>query len=118
MERPYKLNGHTYREVLGNGSRMYITINEHDGTPFEVFVRYDDPATYEWITALTTMITRRLRDGAKLIAIAEELLEIHGPQTGHMIPGTANWSPSLVARIGRTLGQHAVRANLATGVSV
>lgn len=86
---------------------MYITINEHNGQPFEVFVRHDEPNSYEWIAALTTMLTRMLRAGVSLDVVAAELMEIHGPNTGHMIPGTSDWAPSLVARIGRAIGRHA-----------
>ena len=53
------------------------------------------------------MITRMLRAGEKLEDIGHELQEIHGPNTGHFIPGTNIRSPSNVARIGRRLVQHA-----------
>jgi ribonucleoside-diphosphate reductase alpha chain len=34
--RPKQLSGHTYQTVTGCG-KIYITINEHDGKPFEIF---------------------------------------------------------------------------------
>ena len=109
--RPSTLSGPTYRETLGDGSRMYITINESAGAPYEIFVRYDDADKYEWITALTTMITRLLIAGQPLEAIGRELQEIHGPNSGHHIPGGGEWSPSIVARIGRAMIRHAKTAN-------
>lgn len=34
--RPNQLSGHTYQTSTGCG-KLYITINEHDGHPFELF---------------------------------------------------------------------------------
>lgn len=106
MDRPRLLDGPTYKVVLGDDSRMYITVNECEGKPFEVFVRLDEADKYEWVVALTTMITRLLREGQSLDVIGKELKEIHGPGTGHYIPGTGEWSPSIVARIGNILIKH------------
>ena len=104
--RPDQLDGPTYRVTLGDSSRMYVTINEHDGKPYEVFVRYDDPATYEWIAALTISFTQSLKDGYSLKSIGEGLLKIFGPESSHPIPGTSEMAPSIVARIGRVFVQH------------
>lgn len=121
-ERPEVLDGSTYEIQLADESVMHITINERDGEPFEVFVAQGPPLNmepngqrstqngadeFEWVTALTTMVTRLLRAGETLETIGTELLEIHGPNTGHHIPGTAEWSPSIVARIGLVFVQHA-----------
>jgi ribonucleoside-diphosphate reductase alpha chain len=35
-QRPKQLSGYTYQTVTGCG-KIYITINEHDGKPFEIF---------------------------------------------------------------------------------
>jgi ribonucleoside-diphosphate reductase alpha chain len=35
-QRPKQLSGHTYQITTGCG-KIYITINEHDGKPFEIF---------------------------------------------------------------------------------
>jgi len=102
--RPEELQGGTQRVLLPNGSPMFVTVNYFEGRPTEVFVRYDDPALCEWISALTILITRLLRAGEKLEDIAEELSQIAGPESGHHVPGTHDWSPSLVARVGRAFG--------------
>jgi len=104
--RAERLEGPTYKVTLDNDARMYITINESENQPCEVFVRLDDPALYEWIAALTILITRLLRAGQSLQAIGEELEQIHGPGSRHMIPGTNIQSPSIVARVGRIFRQH------------
>ena len=85
---------------------MYITINECEGRPFEIFVRQDNPDLHEWIHAITLMVTRLLRDSGQLIDIAKELQQIHGPKSSHMIPGTNILCPSIPARIGMVLERH------------
>ncbi len=105
-ERPTQLSGPTYKLVLDDSTRMYVTINEHEGQPFEIFVRNDDPKLYEWIAAITILISRLLRQGDTLAEIGKELEQINGPESRHMIPGTNIQSPSMIARVGRTLRLH------------
>lgn len=107
------LTGATYKVRMEDGDRMYITVNEQGGIPFEVFIRFDRAELHEWIAALTILITRLLRAGQQLEAIADELQEIHSPASGHMIPGSPDWCPSLVARIGQVLKAHVPCAALA-----
>jgi len=106
-KRPDILDGATYELVVDDDVSIFVTINSSDGKPFEVFVRDDDAALYEWIAALTILITRLLRAGQSLQDIGSELEEIHGPESRHMIPGTNIQSPSFVARVGRILRIHA-----------
>lgn len=108
MVRPDILQGVTYKAEI-DGEKpfpIYITINSHEGKPFEVFIRLDDPDLFEWMVALTLMITRSLRAGETLQAIAQELIEIHSPATRHFIPGGGGECPSLAARIGKVLQGH------------
>ena len=95
---------------MPDGDRLYLIANQQDGDPFELFVRHDAPELFEWTTALSVLITRLLRAGERLEDIAAELREIHSPLSGHMIPGTSEWCPGLVARIGRELQRHADEA--------
>ena len=101
--RPPVLQGRSRRVDLPDGSVIFITVNSDQNGPLEVFVRLDDPTLYEWTTALTILITRALRAGQKLSSIADELVMIHGPTTGHFIPGTKEKSPGIVSRIGKAL---------------
>ena len=100
------LNGPTYEIRTPEGAELKVTINEQNGQPFEIFVQCDDAVIYQWVALATILITRLLRDGHSLNQIADEMQEIHCPSTGHYIPGTRDWCPSLIARIGRTLKQH------------
>lgn len=109
-ERPEALHGTTRKIVVetpDRAYRVYVTVNEQDGRPFEIFVRCDHPQLYEWITALTLLITRLLRQGDSLEAIAEELQTIHsGATSAHFLPG-GEQCISMVARLGRVLAERA-----------
>jgi hypothetical protein len=112
MTRSDALLGSTYKvnlegiEHLQGGRDMFITINDQDGKPVEVFVRCDMPEVFEHVIALTILITRLLRAGEPLNVIAKELMEVHSPRTSHMMPRGGGPCPSLVARIGKVLLDH------------
>jgi len=110
IKRNEVLNGPTYSIKINDNDFIYLTINDQDGKPFEIFTRHNSNQNaadaFEWVTALTVLITRSLRAGESIVDIGKELEEIHGPNTSHMIPGTSEKSPSIVARIGRILIKH------------
>lgn len=103
-DRELTLEGVTLKVNVETETRpIYVTVNFQDGRPFEVFVRIDDAALFEWAAAFTVMLTRLLRAGEPLGKIAAELKEIHSPRTSHFHKGVQ--VPSLLARIGDTLLQ-------------
>ena len=104
VQRPDTLRGRTYKASLDNGKPLYVTVNEQDGRVVEVFVRLDEPEAFEWVTALTVLITRLLRAGEPLEAIAQDLQQVHSPRTAHWVKGVL--VPSLPARIGVVLERH------------
>lgn len=108
-ERPEALSGTTRKFVVETEDHAYpvfVTINEQDGRPFEVFIRTDHPQLYEWITALTLLVTRLLRQGDSLEVIAAELQSVHSSATTmHFLP-SGEQCISMVARIGRVLAEH------------
>jgi hypothetical protein len=109
-ERSDELTGTTRKiviETMDHSYPVFITINEQNGRPFEVFIRTDHPQLYEWITALTLLVTRLLRQGDALDAIAAELQSVHSSATTmHFLP-SGEQCISMVARIGRVLSDHA-----------
>jgi hypothetical protein len=115
-KRPDTLHGVTYKAEYttqeGVDAQMYITINESESRPYEVFIRLDTPELFEWMTALTLIITRSLRAGESLQNIARELSEIRSPRSRHMIPKGGGDCPSLAARIGKILGAHVDRGEV------
>ena len=110
VARQEELPGATYKIVVESPERryrIYVTINEQNGVPFEVFVRCDHPQLYEWITALTLLVSKLLQDGWQLGEIGRELQIIHsGATSAHFLPGGGRCL-SMVARIGAVLEQHA-----------
>lgn len=114
VPRDQVLPGATYR-VDVDGRRVYVTVNTQGGMPFEIFIRSDMAELYEWVTLSTILITRLLRAGASLSAIAAEMQEIHSSAaTSHFAPG-GDLCISLVARIGKVLERHASAAEKADG---
>ena len=105
-KRPDMLTGLAY-EIVMDEIRVQININELEGKPFEIFIQNEGPVEFEWITAVTILVTRLLQAGYPLKQIGEELEGIYGPKTGHMIPGTDVKSPSFISRVGRVLRIHA-----------
>lgn len=109
-QRDDVLSGPTYWVVTPE-IEIRVTINEKDGVPYEIFVQCNDPGVYQYLALATVFTTRLLRDGHPLEELAKEMQEIHCPITRHIIPGTREESPSLIARIGRALQQHMENKN-------
>jgi ribonucleoside-diphosphate reductase alpha chain len=72
--RPVVLSGRTYKlKWPPTGDNWYITINNEDGVPREVFIETKDAQHKEWVTALARMLTGILRRGGSVAFIVEEL---------------------------------------------
>ncbi len=106
-DRPDMLNGVAYEIVMDNDIKVQVIINELEGEPYEIFIQNEGPVEFEWITAVTVLVTRLLQAGYPLKQIGVELEQIPGPKSGHMIPGTNIRSPSFISRVGRVLRIHA-----------
>jgi hypothetical protein len=99
-QRPVELTGPTVHFEFEE-TPMYITLNFCNGKPFEVFIRYDEVKVFEWVTTVTILITRMLRDGISIETIAGEMMEICSPHSSHFYKGKQY--PSLAAHIGHVL---------------
>jgi len=106
MERPPVLAGRTYKIAKSplSESAMYITLNDHEGKPFEVFINSKDTKHYQWTIALTRVISAVFRKGGDCTFLIEELKSIHDPNGGYF--NKNHYVPSLVAEIGDVLEQH------------
>jgi len=60
---------------------------------------------YQWIAALTLIISAVFRKGGDCTFLVEELRSVFDPKGGYMMRG-GRWMPSLVAEIGEVLEQH------------
>jgi hypothetical protein len=111
LQRPDILEGYTYKIKAPNAGgqtiNIYLTVNEQDGRPFEVFMNCSDNTVYELVSVSMVLVSRLLRLGVSLETIAEDLEQVTSALTAHM--DGQQWCPSLIARIGRTLKGHEAR---------
>ena len=107
-ERPDVLQSRTYRlrvPMNGDTVELYFTISDRGGRPFEFFLNCSDGQLSEYLTAVSLLGTRMLRNGFPVEMVVEDLESIQSPFTGHMRRG--GYCPSLSALIARTLLAHA-----------
>lgn len=106
QERLPVLSGKTYKIAKSplSESALYVTLNDHEGKPFEIFLNSKDTRHYQWIIALTRVISAVFRKGGDCTFLIEELKSIYDPNGGYFKKG--HYIPSLVAEIGDVLEQH------------
>ena len=121
IERPDELRGYTYKiKTPLSDHAMYITINDivlNQGTeheqeyPFEIFINSKNMEQFQWILALTRVISAVFRKGGDSVFLAEELKQVFDPQGGYFKKG-GRFMPSLVAEIGEVLETHMKKIGL------
>ena len=115
LERPDMLIGSTYKvKTPVSDHAMYITINDivlNQGTPyeqrrpFEIFINSKNLDHFQWIVALTRIISAVFRKGGDVSFLVEELKAVFDPRGGYWKPG-GKFMPSLIAEIGHTIEHH------------
>ena len=106
-ERPEVLPSRTYElrmPVHGENVRLYLTISDREGRPFEFFLNCSSPELNEFLAAVSVLGSRMLRNGFPVEIVADDLSQIASPFTGHMRKG--GYCSSLSALIARTLLAH------------
>lgn len=121
IARPGELKGYTYKVKPPMGEHaMYITINnillnpgtEHEQEhPFEIFINSKNMEHFQWILALTRVISAVFRKGGDTTFLAEELQQVFDPKGGYFKKG-GRYMPSLVGEIGEVLETHMKRIGL------
>jgi hypothetical protein len=121
LQRPDELKGYTYKiKTPLSDHAMYITINnlvlnidtEHEQEyPFEIFINSKNMDQFQWILALTRVISAVFRKGGDATFLVEELKQVFDPQGGYFKKG-GRFMPSLVAEIGDVLDRHMRRIGL------
>lgn len=122
MPRPEKLFGRTYKlktpEHVSEHS-LFITINDvvlnedtdHETRrPFEIFINSKSLEHYQWIVALTRIISAVFRKGGDCTFLVDELRSVFDPKGGYWNNG--KYVPSLIAEIGNVIEQHLVEIGL------
>ena len=115
LSRPDKLVGNTYKiKTPATEHALYITINDvvmNEGTPqehrrpFEIFINSKNMDHFQWIVALTRVMSAVFRKGGDVTFLLEELHSVFDPSGGYFKKG-GRYIPSLVAEIGIVLEQH------------
>ena len=115
LVRPQELTGSTYKiKVPSSQHAFYVTINDivlNPGTehelrrPFEIFVNSKNMDHFQWIVALTRIMSAVFRKGGDIAFMVEELHCVFDPRGGYFKKG-GKFMPSLVAEIGDVLESH------------
>ena len=115
IELPEMLLGSTYKvKTPLSEHALYVTINDvvlNPGTehelrrPFEVFINSKNMEHFQWIVALTRIISAVFRKGGDVTFLVEELRSVFDPRGGYFKQG-GKYMPSLVAEIGDAIECH------------
>jgi hypothetical protein len=115
VERPEMLLGSTYKiSTPLSDHALYVTVNdivlnpntEHElRRPFEMFINSKNMDHFQWIVALTRIISAVFRKGGDITFLVEELRSVFDPSGGYFKKG-GKFMPSLVAEIGDVLESH------------
>ena len=115
VQRPEVLIGSTYKiKTPVSDHAMYVTINDiilNEGTeheqrrPFEVFINSKNLDHYQWIVALTRIISAVFRKGGDVTFLVEELKAVFDPRGGYWQPG-GKFMPSIIAELGYVIEKH------------
>lgn len=115
VKRPEMLLGSTYKvKTPLSDHALYVTINDivlNPGTehelrrPFEIFINSKNMDHFQWVVALTRVISAVFRKGGDCTFLAEELKAVFDPKGGYFKAG-GKFMPSLVAEIGDAIESH------------
>jgi hypothetical protein len=117
LERPEFLRGSTYKvKPPIEEHAMYVTINDlvlNPGTPhesqrpFEIFINTKNLDHYQWIVALTRIMSAVFRKGGDITFLVEELKAVFDPRGGYWKQG-GKFMPSLIAELGEVVEKHLI----------
>ena len=115
LERPEMLVGSTYKvKTPVSDHAMYVTINDfilNEGTehekrrPFEIFINSKNLDHYQWIVALTRIMSAVFRKGGDVAFLVDELKAVFDPRGGYWQPG-GKFMPSIIAELGYIVERH------------
>jgi len=115
VERPDMLLGSTYKiKTPLSEHALYVTINDvilnqdtdHEARqPYEIFINSKSMDQFQWVVALTRVISAVFRKGGDVCFLVEELKAVFDPQGGYFKKG-GKFMPSLVAEIGESIESH------------
>jgi len=87
---------------------FYVTISNQkiNGvlSPFEIFINSQDMENFQWITALTRMMSSVFRRGGDISFVVDDLKAIKDPNGGEFVEG--GYQHSFIAYLGKTIQLH------------
>ena len=127
LERPEILIGATYKikSPLFEHA-LYVTINDivlNAGTefemrrPFEIFINSKNMDHFQWIVALTRIMSAVFRKGGDVTFLVEELKAVFDPRGGYFKAGGV-YMPSIVAELGNIIETHLTMIGLLKGAEL
>ena len=121
VSRPEMLEGSTYKvKTPVSDHAMYVTINdivlnfgtEHEKRrPFEIFINSKNLDHYQWIVALTRIISAVFRKGGDVTFLVDELKAVFDPRGGYWKTG-GTYMPSIIAELGHVVEMHLIKIGL------
>jgi hypothetical protein len=115
LERPEMLRGTTYKiKPPVSDHAMYITINDivlnqdteyEKYRPYEIFINSKNLDHYQWIVALTRVLSSVFRKGGDVAFLVEELKAVFDPKGGYFA-GEGRFMPSIIAELGYVIERH------------
>ena len=115
VERPEVLIGSTYKikSPLVEHA-LYVTINDivlnqdspHESRrPFEIFINSKNMDHFQWVVAITRIMSAVFRKGGDVTFLVEEMKAVFDPRGGYFKAGGI-YMPSIVAEIGAVVEDH------------
>jgi hypothetical protein len=115
IERPEVLIGSTYKikSPLFEHA-LYVTINDivlnagseyEQRRPFEIFINSKNMDHFQWIVALTRIMSAVFRKGGDVTFLVDEMKAVFDPKGGYFKAGGV-YMPSLVAELGVIVEDH------------
>lgn len=115
IERPDVLIGSTYKVKSPLFEHaLYVTLNDivlnrntaHEmRRPFEIFINSKNMDHFQWIVALTRIMSAVFRKGGDVTFLVEEMRAVFDPRGGYFKAGGV-YMPSIVAEIGLVIEEH------------
>ncbi len=111
LTRPDVLIGSTYKiKTPQSDHAMYITINDmvlndEERHPYEIFINSKNKEHFQWVLAVTRLISAIWRKGGNATFLVDELKGVFDPKGGYWKKGGV-FMPSLVAEIGYVIEKH------------
>jgi len=116
IERPEILIGSTYKiKTPISENAYYITINDiilnkdtefEKRYPFEIFINSKNMQDFQWIVAMTRILSAMFRKGGDIIFLIDELRSIFDPKGGYF--KNKKYYSSLISEIGDVIEKHLI----------